>query len=57
MEINRGRINEATCKGLLTARQADDLWAFLAARGGADRPSFRLTHILYYLSGMKPSAR
>jgi hypothetical protein len=51
MELNRDLLREATENGLLTAPQAERLWTFLRARG-EDTPSFRFTHILYYLGGL-----
>ncbi len=51
MELNRGLLKDATEKGLLNERQAEELWNFLAERG-KDTPSFRFTHILYYLGGL-----
>lgn len=51
MKLNRSLLAEATEKGLLSELQADQLWAFLDERG-KDTPSFRFTHILYYLGGL-----
>lgn len=51
MELDRKLLNEATEQGLLSPAQADRLWHFLAQRT-ADRPAFRMTHILYYLGGL-----
>jgi len=51
MELNRGLLKDATEKGLLNERQAEQLWEFLSERG-KDTPSFRFTHILYYLGGL-----
>jgi hypothetical protein len=51
MEVNRGLLKDATTNGLITAQQAEQLWAFLAQRA-SDTPGFRATHILYYLGGM-----
>jgi hypothetical protein len=51
MELNRSTLNEAAKNGLISESQADQLWAFLIERG-KDTPSFRFTHILYYLGGM-----
>jgi hypothetical protein len=51
MELNRGLLKEATENGLLDAQQAERLWRFLEERG-KDTPSFRFTHILYYLGGL-----
>lgn len=51
MKLSRSLLTEATEKGLLSEQQADRLWAFLDERG-KDTPSFRFTHILYYLGGL-----
>ena len=51
MELNRGLLNEATERGLVSEQQAEQLWQFLCERG-KDTPSFRFTHILYYLGGL-----
>lgn len=51
MKLNRGLLKEATENGLISEQQADQLWKFLCERG-KDKPSFRFTHILYYLGGL-----
>jgi len=51
MELNRGLLNEATERGLVSEQQAEQLWQFLCERE-KDTPSFRFTHILYYLGGL-----
>ncbi|HKB59916.1 MAG TPA: hypothetical protein VKC56_07730 [Gallionellaceae bacterium] len=51
MKINRVHLDEAAQRGIITAGQAGALWAFLSERT-ADSPSFRFTHILYYLGGL-----
>jgi hypothetical protein len=51
MELNRGLLHDATKRGLLSEHQAEQLWQFLREHD-ADRPSFRVTHILYYLGGV-----
>lgn len=51
MELNRGLLNEATERGLVSEQQAEQLWQFLYERE-KDTPSFRFTHILYYLGGL-----
>jgi hypothetical protein len=51
MELNRGLLNEATERGLVSEQQAEQLWRFLYERE-KDTPSFRFTHILYYLGGL-----
>lgn len=51
MEITRKNLEDAVSSGIIAEKQAADLWKFLADIG-ADKPSFRFTHILYYLGGM-----
>jgi hypothetical protein len=51
MEMNRKDLEAASQHGLLTAMQAEQLWQFMAERR-KDTPSFRFTHILYYLGGL-----
>lgn len=51
MELTRAHLREATAAGLLAEQQAEQLWEFLSRRQ-ADKPSFRFTHILYYLGGL-----
>ncbi len=51
MKIDRATLDAAVGEGIVDAQQAHALWRFLEARG-ADTPSFRMTHILYYLGGM-----
>ncbi|MDO8319546.1 DUF2157 domain-containing protein [Rhodoferax sp.] len=51
MELNRRLLKEAVGNGLLSELQADQLWRFLSERG-QDTPSFRFTHVLYYLGGL-----
>jgi len=51
MELNRSLLKEATENGLISEQQAEQLWEFLSVRG-KDTPSFRTTHILYYLGGL-----
>ena len=51
MEVTRGLLKSATENGLITELQAEQLWKFLSERG-QDTPSFRFTHILYYLGGL-----
>lgn len=51
MEINRGLLKEASESGLLDEQQAAQLWTFLSERE-RDTPSFRFTHVLYYLGGL-----
>jgi len=51
MELNRSLLKEATESGLISEQQAERLWEFLNERN-KDTPSFRTTHILYYLGGL-----
>lgn len=51
MEISQGLLHSAAENGLITKLQAEQLWKFLRERG-QDTPSFRSTHILYYLGGL-----
>lgn len=51
MELNRGLLKDATERGVLSEEQAENLWQFLCEHE-KDRPSFRFTHILYYLGGL-----
>jgi hypothetical protein len=51
MQLNRPHLDEAAKQGLISEIQAENLWQFLSERN-ADTPSFRTTHILYYLGGM-----
>jgi hypothetical protein len=51
MELSRDILKDATAEGLLSDQQAEQLWQFLCERG-KDTPSFRFTHILYYLGGL-----
>jgi hypothetical protein len=50
MELNRSHLKDAAENGLISEKQAEDLWKFLDAQV-QDTPSFRTTHILYYLGG------
>lgn len=58
MDLRRAQLDAAAERGLISSAQADALWAFLGERqgdapGAADAaPSFRASHILYYLGGM-----
>lgn len=51
MELNRSLLRDATENGLISEQQANQLWKFLSERG-KDTPSFRFTHVLYYLGGL-----
>jgi len=51
LNLNREILQAATKEGIVSEDQADRLWAFLGVHH-KDTPSFRFTHILYYLGGM-----
>lgn len=51
MELKRSALTDAAVQGLITQAQAEGLWQFLSAKN-KDVPSFRVTHILYYLGGL-----
>lgn len=51
MKLTRQDLGDAVAQDILSAPQAERLWAFLADRGH-DTASFRTTHILYYLGGL-----
>lgn len=51
MEVDRQRLGKAVARGLISAEQADRLWAFLSEQA-QERPGLRLTHVLYYLGGL-----
>jgi hypothetical protein len=51
MKVNRPLLEEAARRGLVSDAQAEALWDFLSERA-VDTPSFRFTHILYYLGGL-----
>lgn len=51
MRINRKKLQEAVTAQIISAAQADKLWAFLEKDPTA-APRFDFTHILYYLGGL-----
>ncbi|MEO6146724.1 MAG: hypothetical protein ABIT70_06660, partial [Sulfuriferula sp.] len=51
MELSRGLLKDATENDLISEHQAEQLWKFLSERE-KDTPSFRFTHVLYYLGGL-----
>ncbi len=51
MKITRAVLDEAARQDIIRADELEPLWAFLCARA-ADTPSFRFTHILYYMGGL-----
>lgn len=51
MQLTSSDLKQAVEQGLLSATQADGLWAWLKIRH-RDEPRFSFTHILYYLGGL-----
>ena len=51
MDLNYKDLDAAVAQGVLKAEQAQKLWLFMTERH-KDTPSFRFTHILYYLGGL-----
>ena len=51
MNLSRAQLDEAAQHGVIAHDQVEPLWAFLSEHA-ADTPSFRFTHILYYLGGL-----
>jgi len=51
LELKHELLRDAAKHGVISVQQADRLWQFLSDRA-AEKPSFRATHILYYLGGM-----
>ncbi len=51
MKLDRARLEDAAKRGVISHEQVDPLWSFLS-EAGTDSPTFRLTHILYYLGGL-----
>ncbi len=51
MKIDRSILDSAVRQGILAPEQADALWTFLGEQS-ADAPSFRASHVLYYLGGL-----
>lgn len=52
MEVTRAMLDEAVSQGVLQKEQAPALWAFLSGREAPETPSFKPSHILYYLGGL-----
>jgi hypothetical protein len=55
MKLTRSLLDAAIERGIVSADQADALWAFWQAQTSAsasDAPAFRPAHILYYLGGL-----
>jgi hypothetical protein len=51
MNFTRAHLDEAAQRGFIAHGQVDALWTFLSEHT-ADTPSFRFTHVLYYLGGL-----
>lgn len=51
MNLTRAHLEAAARRGIIAPGQVETLWAFLV-ESAADTPSFRFTHILYYLGGL-----
>lgn len=51
MKISEKTLQKAVAQDILSAEQADRLYAFLQTQSG-DSPSFDFTNVLYYLGGM-----
>ena len=51
MQIKRQHLTDATQSNIITEQQATDLWQFFNTQL-QDVPSFRFTHILYYVGGL-----
>lgn len=51
MQLKRKDLDAAVAQGLLDDTQAQQFWLFMTERH-KDTPSFRFTHILYYLGGL-----
>jgi hypothetical protein len=51
MRITRATLDEAVTAGILNSGQGAALWAFLSIRE-TETPSFKPSHILYYLGGL-----
>ena len=51
MQVTRSALEEATEKGLIQKEQIAALWTFLVERE-VETPTFKPSHILYYLGGM-----
>ncbi|QSX38810.1 DUF2157 domain-containing protein [Shewanella sedimentimangrovi] len=51
MQVTRKQLSDAVEAQIISAGQADALYAFLSARS-QDTPRFSFTHVLYYLGGL-----
>jgi hypothetical protein len=55
MEIERTHLRAAVERGILSEAQVTQLWELLEEQAGAEpqhRPTFTVTHVLYYLGGL-----
>ena len=51
VKIAKDKLEDAVRNGILSESQAESLWEFLLEKN-EDDPSFKVTHILYYLGGL-----
>lgn len=51
MDLKHRHLETATQAGIITPRQAEQLWAFWQ-QASEQVPSFQLTHVLYYFGGL-----
>ena len=51
VKIAKDKLEDAVRNGILSENQAESLWEFLLEKS-EDDPSFKVTHILYYLGGL-----
>ena len=51
VKIAKDKLEDAVRNGILSESQAKNLWEFLLEKS-EDDPSFKVTHILYYLGGL-----
>ncbi len=51
VKIAKDKLEDAVRNGILSESQAESLWEFLLEKS-EDDPSFKVTHILYYLGGL-----
>jgi hypothetical protein len=51
VKLDRPVLDSAVRQGILAPEQAEALWVFLGEQS-ADAPSFRASHVLYYLGGL-----
>ena len=51
MNVTKKKLEEAAVRNIISLKQADSLYEFLAAQS-QDVPRFTFTHVLYYLGGL-----